>query len=40
VDAVQEDDEDFLIGNGHTTFGNGMVRMMPLNVNNGYPFGF
>lgn len=40
VDAVQEDDEDFLIGNGHTTFSNGMIRMTHLNGNNGYPFGF
>lgn len=40
VDAVQEDDEDFLIGNGHTTFSNGMIRMTHLNGTNGYPFGF
>lgn len=40
VDAVQEDDEDFLIGNRHTTFSNGMIRMTQLNGNNGYPFGF
>lgn len=41
VDAVQEDDEDFLIGNGHAAFGNGMIRMTALHVNNGYnPYGF
>ncbi|GLJ23967.1 hypothetical protein SUGI_0455600 [Cryptomeria japonica] len=40
VDAVQEDDEDFLLSHNSATHAREMIRMRSFHRSNGYPFGF